>query len=105
MADTTNATNTGNTKTRTEAQGVSIDANGQANAPEAQQIKNVHAYVDNGKWHVDVQYQDAEGNTTNGETQTFDDFSQATAWVAGMETDAPKDTAMQTPPVDDTTKL
>jgi hypothetical protein len=70
------------------------------------EISKIHVYrTDEGQWQVELEYKDTEGNVSSGDTQSFDEFSQASAWVASQEVDLANGTGMQAPTVDDTTKL
>lgn len=55
---------------------------------QGKQVHNVHVRrLDDGRWEAEIEYQNDDGNSTTGETRTFDDFSRASAWVAGIEVD------------------
>lgn len=56
---------------------------------DAVAVNKINVYLNkNNKWEADIEYLDADGKTISGESRTFDEFSQATAWVAGSEVDA-----------------
>lgn len=54
----------------------------------ADTLSKINVYKnDNMKWEAEIEYKNDDGEVYKGETQTFDDFSQASAWVAGIEVD------------------
>lgn len=70
---------------------------------ENKRVGKVHvAQLASGKWEAEIEYVDDQGKTTNGETQEFDEFSDASAWVASIEVDAREGNPLKAPPVDHT---
>lgn len=62
----------------------------------AKEIQKIHVHKNkNGKYEAELEYRTDGGEVESGETKTFDNFSEASSWVAGIEVDLNQDETVE----------
>lgn len=91
------ATDTSSDRTEQDVEQTKSDAD------QDKQISKIHvSQAANGKWECEIEYQGKDGSISSGETKEFDEFSDATAWVAAVEVDTKHTNPLQQPTIDHT---